>query len=252
MNGYGMRQATAVGLLLWTASSGCVTGSLATTTGDLRGGTWSIDPVQHVHVGEHVRFSFVLKKPLARDSISAIGLADYCVFRIGVDADAVPVNADGRFLYSRDFGDAKPGTPINVIATAYRTVGTQDGMKVAGEWIQNESPYDEPDARVASAVVQLVPYQAVVTFDVAPELRGADFDSAVLTLYGPNESPTRILKQTPTRAGFTIDWSDGAGGRILFEPTWRQINASGQTKAELSILDSTGTERVLTKFVPTP
>lgn len=209
--------------------------------------------MQYVHRGETVQFSFVLKRPLAGESISGLGLADYCVFDIGGDRDAVGLDPEGAFTYEHTFDDVKLNQPIRATATAYRLVGTQDQMNVAGEWIKNDSPYDEPDVFVATASVRLIPYQAIVSIDLPVVWKSVDLDHAVLTLFRErDEKQTRVLRQRGQISGFVIQETDQGGRRIIYTPKWDEVNTTAPTDVSFSVLDATGQEYRLVDRVITP
>jgi len=242
----------ALGLFL-TVAPGCFVGSLATNTGNTRGGEWSIDNQQYVHIGENVTFSFVLKKPLATSAINATGIADYCIFEYGDDADAVDVDLEGAFVCEHDFVDITPETPIKVTAKAYRMVGTRDRMKIAGQWLRNESPDDEPDIFVASDSVRLIPYQVQIVVNVPDAWRNYDFETAVLSLHRSEDEPPKDFRlKRGLRRGFTVDRSDPKAWRIRFEPRAAEVLPNGQMRAELCILDESGDMRSINGIVPTP
>lgn len=244
--------AFALGLLL-TVAPGCFVGSLATNTGNTRGGMWSIDKKQYVHVGENVTFSFVLKKPLESGAMNATGIADYCIFEFGDDADAVDVDLEGAFVCEHEFVDATVEVPIDVTAKAYRLVGTRDRLKVAGQWLRNESLDDEPDVFVASDSVRLIPYQVEIIVDVPDAWRDYDFETAVLALHrSDDEQPNEIRSKRGLRRGFTVDRSDSETWRIRFEPRVTEVLANGEMRAELSILDESGDVQSISGIVPTP
>ena len=80
-------------------ASGCITGSLASDTGPSPPGTfWSDAARQMVHVGEQVRFDFVLQDALRR-RVLPMGLADYSV--VFVDGKRIETQA-GVALAGRD------------------------------------------------------------------------------------------------------------------------------------------------------
>ena len=86
--------------------------------------------VQPVHVGETVRFSFVLKDPLRQKALNATGRADYCVFAIGGERIESDVERSGKFTGEYTFVNVSPGDSIIVRASAYRQRGPRDHVKV--------------------------------------------------------------------------------------------------------------------------
>ena len=100
------------------AASGCMRGSLATSTGPNGPQAWSADKSQDAHVGEQVRFSFILVKPWQKGPVDPYGHADYCLADIGGHRVLCEPDWGGRFRFEDDFSDDAPGQTIIVSATA--------------------------------------------------------------------------------------------------------------------------------------
>ena len=65
------------GLIFYAAMlPGCIYGSLASDTGPSAEGLWSVENMQEAHVGEKVKYSFILREPLNESRLSLFGLAD--------------------------------------------------------------------------------------------------------------------------------------------------------------------------------
>ena len=63
--------------------TGCISGSLATSTGPNGPQAWSAASQQDAHVGEEVRFSFILVNPMLDRPMDPYGYVDYCVTSVG-------------------------------------------------------------------------------------------------------------------------------------------------------------------------
>lgn len=238
--------------LLVPGAGGCVAGSLATSTGAQPGSTWSTDSRQLAHVGETVKLSFVLKRPLAAESIHALGLADYCEYRIGgerVDAD---LDADGAFLAEYQLDRVSPGDTVPIVATAWRQVGDRDAMKIGGEWLTNESPNNPPDEPVASSTVRLHIYQAQVEFIIPPIPDGLDVDTARLVLRRRDGRDTVIYSHRPPRRGFSITPDPAGGWTVTYLPYGDELNPTGTTPVELSVFDRAGNRHQFQTEIDTP
>ena len=108
---------------------GCISSSLATSTGPLRpGASWSVAAHQRVHVGEEVKFDVILEKTMHRRPISPLGIADYCVVLLGDKRIEVEPDWRGHFTFSHRFIDVRPGSEIIVETKLYRQKGRRDQM----------------------------------------------------------------------------------------------------------------------------
>ncbi|HRX85565.1 MAG TPA: hypothetical protein P5572_11155 [Phycisphaerae bacterium] len=232
--------------------SGCVAGSLATQTGALPGETWSNAPRQMAHVGETVPLSFVLKKPLESKSINAVGLADYCVFDVNGERYDVDVSPNGAFETEITLTHAKPGSSIPIVATAFRENEGRDHMRIAGEWLTNESPRNTPDDRIASAAVTLEIYQSHVDLTVPPLPDGLDVGTARLVLHRRNGGDAIVFVNRPPRRGFTVAALPAGGWHITYDPAADEVNPTGTTRAEFSFYDRAGNRHEYRTELPTP
>lgn len=239
-------------VMLALASGGCYSGSLATSTGPLRGGTWSIDKEQQAHVGETVKFSFVLTRPLLNESVSALGLADYCMFDFGDEIESASVNSDGGFQSEYTFRNVSDGQKVQVIATAYRMIGDRDRMKIAGQWVENISPVNEPDDVVARASVVLEFYQSEVSLYLPPSADDYDFGTGRLTLHGAGGAMSIRFVDKPQRAGFRVEPAQDGGWHIRYHPAGDEIDPGAQTLVEFSVFDQVGREHTLRDKLDTP
>lgn len=234
-------------------SSGCLSGSLATSSGGTDGGKWSIARRQQVHVGETVEFSFVLKKAMSKDSIDAHGIADYCVFSIGGERVEAEIDEAGGFKTEFNFADAEDGRQVEVVASAYSTQDDRDFMQIAGKWLQTESPYNKPDRRIASASVLLNVYQSVVRFKLPKPEDAYDMGTGKLTFRCEGDRLVSVFEHRPPRNGFEISDENADGSRwVAYLPTGDQLNPSGTTDVEFSIYDVAGNRMTFTETLQTP
>jgi len=232
---------------------GCLSGSLATSTGPRYGGQWSVARLHPVHVGETVRFSFLLKEPLAREALSAKGVADYSVFDFGGERVQADIEKDGRFLAQYTFDDVVPGQTIVVEAIAFRQHGPRDQVKINDTWVQNLSPNNEKDEPVAGASAKLVVYQAQVRMALPPSANDFDFSTGQLLLRREGAAGRPVFEDRPHRRGFLVtDRNDGAGWWVTYSPSGNEINPVGVTEVEFSVYDQAGNRRVFRDLVDTP
>lgn len=240
------------GAWLALASGGCVGGSLASSTGNRAGGEWSIAPRQQVHVGETVEFSFVLKQPLRAERLGAAGRADYCIFEIGDERYDVDRDEYGGFRTAHTFDQAAAGDIVTVRATAYRQNEQRDHMRIAGEWVENKSPYDKKDTRVAGGAIHLKVYQATLRVHVSPSADTLDFSTGQLTLRRYDQGITTVFQQRPLRRGFGVERHSGGGWWVVYHPVGNEINAYGVTPYEFSVYDFGGNRHVYSGELETP
>lgn len=233
--------------------AGCVSGSLATSSGAADGGKWSIASRQQVHVGETVEFSFVLKKPMSDESIDARGLADYCAFTIGKDRVEAELDEAGGFKADYMFDGFESGAQIEVIADAFATQNDRDFMKISGKWLQTESPYNKPDKRVASGRMVLTAYQTVVRFKLPKPEHAYDMGTGKLTFRRSAGGNVSVFENRPPRTGFEISPENADGSRwVAYLPTGDQLNPTGTTDVEFTIYDVAGNRMTFTDTLETP
>lgn len=232
--------------------SGCLAGSLATNTGALPGETWSIAARQAAHVGEVVQLSFVLKKPFESKSMHALGLADYCVFNIAGERYDVDLNADGSFTMEFPLDRAQPGDSMPITASAYRQYDGRDHMRIANQWMTNESPNNGADQWVASGGVTLEVYQSRIELLVPALPDGLDLGTAQLVLRRRDGDDAVVYPDHPPRRGFTVEPVAEGGWRIDYLPRAAEVNPTGMTPAVLTFQDRAGNRHEYRTDVPTP
>jgi hypothetical protein len=205
-----------------------------------------------VHVGEEVRFDFVLQDWLGR-FVSPVGRADYLIATIGPDRVEAAADEAGHFSFSHAFDQARPGDTIDVRAAAYRERGGRDFVKVRGRLMSSDSPYTVPDKVVARDAIRLAVYQSVVELEVIRPPDDLDAPSGVLRLRRADGSSTPVYLDRPDRRGFTMTGPEPAGVyRITYRPRGTEINATGQTDVDFTIHDTAGQRHTETVTVDTP
>lgn len=224
-------------------------GSLATRTGPAGSDRWSVEKLQHAHVGERVEFQFIVM-----DAVRGVpmgNMADYAVWDIGGTPEVTSTGGDGRFHLSYTFEESATGN-VAVRATAYRARGSQDVHAINGQLVELANPNDLPDAQVASDEIALSVYQAAVRFDVPDRTPEYLWATALLTFQtGDNVSTVRPAR--PGRPGFAIIHDDTSATTVVtFTPTADLLPTTGSTAVRLLVHDAAGEQQVLEQMVPTP
>lgn len=235
-------------------ATGCVSGSLASNTGPRPAGfAWSLARRQMVHVGEQVEFDFVLQD-WARNFVSPLGVADYCVAFVGGERIETEPDVHGHFRFSYVFADLRAGEQVVVKATPYQTRGSRDYMKVRGRWIAGDSPYDQPDKAVAWAdAIRLVAYQVPIELSIARPANDVDPQTGVLKIRRADGSTTSVFIDRPDRPGFTIDGPEPDGYyRVFYQPRDNELNEIGTTDVEFVIYDTLGQRHYAGMTLDTP
>jgi len=166
MRGMGRGVASVMLATSVAAIGGCVSASLGTNTGPHPPQQrWSVAAKQMAHVGETVQFDFVLTDFWGR-FVAPTGLADYCVAMIGNERVEAEPDERGHFRFSYALDRARPGERVPVTATAYQQRGSRDHMKIRGQWLTTDSPYAEPDRKIAGDSIQLTIYQTKVEMKI--------------------------------------------------------------------------------------
>ncbi|MFQ5415041.1 MAG: hypothetical protein ACE5E6_11345 [Phycisphaerae bacterium] len=209
-------------------------------------------PRQAVHVGEDVSFSFVLIDWLGRP-IDPLGVADYCVARIGDDRIESTPDANGRFRFAFAFDHFRDGDIVDVRATAYRQRGHRDYMRVAGTWLQSDSPYEIQDQRVASDAITCSVYQTTIELRVPAPPDGLVPDTGVLRIRRADGTTSSVYAERAGRPGFRIARPPAHDAyAVHYRPQGNELNPTGETVAEFTIYDTTGTAHSVSAVLPTP
>lgn len=237
---------------LLVGSGGCISASLATSTGIAPAGTiWSNQPVQSAHVGEMVKFDFVLTNGFGRP-IDPVGIADYVAAYFGNERIEVEPLPAGYFRFEHKV-DAPAGTEIDVDCTAYRQRAERDFVKVGNEWMATSSPYAEPDRKMAHDSVKLEVYQSHVRFRIPRPADDLDPSSGVMHIVRNDGHVTTVYIDRPHRPGFKIA-GPGADGYydVTFDPDGDMVNHTGTTRVEFRIHDLSGHRHDFVQQMATP
>lgn len=239
--------------LLGAGSQGCISASLATSTGPRPPGQpWSTAATQKAHVGEEVLFDFVLTDPLGR-FLMPEHVADYAVLTIGEDRVETESDPSGHFAFSYKIAKTRPGEKIRIRSAAFRQLGRRDYMKVQNRWLKAESPADESDRIIAEDTLNLEVYQAVVDLTLDGSADELDAESGVLRFRRLDGKTARVYVSRAGRRGFELSGPDQAGGyRVTFRPEGADLNPTGTTDVELTIDDRGGRRHSASMVLPTP
>ena len=260
MRGMGRGVCSAIVATAAASIGGCVSASLGTNTGPhAPQQRWSVAGKQMAHVGETVQFDFVLTDFWGR-FVAPTGLADYCVaipsgLRTGIGSERTEAEPDerGHFRFSYALDRARPGEKVPVTATAYQQRGSRDHMKVRGQWLTADSPYAEPDRKVAGDSIQLTIYQTKVEMKIVRPADDLDPESGVLRLQRLDGIGPPVYMDKPGRPGFRLDGPEPNGYyRVEYQPTGEQLNPTGTTEVEFSVYDLGGQRHVVSQTLSTP
>ena len=226
-------------VILVAAVAGCA--SLASSTGPRsQGSEWSVADLQLAHVGEEVRFDFVLLDWLGK-GMSPLGVADYAVVTIGPSTLVTEADVYGHFQFSHRLDDVRPGDRISVEASAFKQRGSRDIIVVAGEVVTADSAYDEPDRRVAGDRLTLEVYQAEVELPLQQGGQPFDPDSGVLRLKTTAGKTTPVFHSTKLRRGYDLVGPDAGGAYSLrYRPLASELSDYGNTDIYFRIFDIAG------------
>lgn len=221
--------------------TGCVNGSLASSTGPRSAGRqWSTTRQQLVHVQETVYFDFVLTDRSNR-LVPPLGVADYIVAYVGRERIESLPDVTGHFSFHHRFEHGQPGDRFKVTVSAFRQRRSRDFMKVQGQWLRNDSPFEEPDRIVASDSITLTLYEKMLEFHIDQPRDELQPKTGVLKIRRTDDQTTSIYLDQPHSRGFTIT-GPNAGGQYLvrYRPNGDELNATGTTTAEFVIYDTSG------------
>ncbi len=241
-----------LGLMATVLSTGCISGSLATSTGSRpEGFAWSPDPKQYAHIGEHVSFDFVLTDAFDH-FVDPVGIIDYGVATMAGERIEMEVNPSGHLTFTRPI-NADIGESLHVEVTAYRQLAGRDQIKVGDEWLRSNSPFEQPDKRVASDSVTLLIYQAHVRLRLASPPSDLDPETGVMRLQSDKGSAIPIYIDRPGRPGFRITGPDAdAYYTVTYDPPGNVLNDHGSTKVEFTIYDLSGQRHEVSDEIDTP
>ena len=247
------RLALVIAVGAWLPLTGCVRGSLATGTGPNGPKAWSADNHQQAHVGEQVRFSFILIDPLLNRLVDPYGYADYCMATVGEHRIQCEPDLGGRFRFEHQLTGAEPGHTIKVTASAYRQYGRRDFMRVGDTWLRGESRFDEPDRRFRSDSLSLHVYQSQVRVRLPASQAPFDFDSGDLRLIKDDGTVSPVYLDRAGRPGFTVEGPDQQGAyTIVYLPNGTELDSCGQTDVRFVVYDLAGQPHSVSGVIPTP
>jgi len=205
-----------------------------------------------VHRGEVVQFDFVLQDARKR-RVDPTGVADYCVAFIGNERIECEPDLYGHFSFSFRFDQMRPGARIPVRANAYTLRGSRDYMKVAGDWMRNESPYEMPDRKGPGASLTLTVYEAPIELAIPSKRLPLDPETAVLRIHKNDGSVTAVFPHRPHRPGFLFDGPTDAGiYNVRYLPQGNELNSYGTTKISFLIYDVAGQSYRVESELDTP
>lgn len=239
--------------LVAALSAGCISGSLASNTGPRpRGHLWSVAGQQMMHVGEEVQFDFVLQD-WARRLVNPLGIAEYCVVDIGNERIEVTPDVEGHFRFSRAFDQVNPGDKIKVKATAFRQRGGRDYMKIRGQWLQSDSPFEEPDRAIAGDAIKLIVYEAPIELTLVRPADDLDPETGVLRIQRTGGPTTSVFVDRPGRRGFTMTGPEPDGYyRVRYQPRGNELSPIGTTEVEFTVYDTSGQSHYASARLETP
>lgn len=231
---------------------GCITGSLASDTGPRpEGGHWSAAGRQMVHVGEEVEFDFVIHD-WQRKIINPLGIADYVAAEINGDRVETEADHNGHFVFAYAFDDKSPDQKITIRATAYRQLGRRDFMRVRDRWLQSDSPYNDPDEPVADDAITLTVYRARIALELPATAEDLNMRSGVLRIQR-NDGTRSVFLAKPDQAGFSYTGPEPDGiYRVTYVPDGDELNATGRTRYEFRVFDTTGRPVTVEGEIETP
>jgi len=241
---------TAVMFIL--GASGCIRGSLATDTGYSTEGAWSAAKVQDAHIGETVTCSLILRESFKKERLSLLGVADYAAAQISSDrVEAEPQS--GRFVFRYTFKDVDPGRTVKVSARAYRIRKKKDYMKIQGQWLRSQSPYELPDRNVGADSLKLRFYQSRIEYSFEAPRTKLDWATSRLVITRKDKQISTVLMEKANRSGFTVNGPDRKGRYcIQYFPLAEQVNKTGETSVALYVLDINGQQHTYKFEFDTP
>ncbi len=205
-----------------------------------------------VHVGEEVTFDFVLQD-LQKRRVDPTGIADYCVAMIGNERIEVEPDLYGHFQFSHSFATVRPGERVKVKAVAYQQRGGRDYVKIRDRWMSNDSPYEQADRKMPGDAITLIGYVAPIVLQFPAPPDELDRDTGVLRIRRSDGTSTAVYVDKPGRPGFTLSGPEPDGVyRVEYLPKGNELNPTGTTEAEFTILDVNGRRPEAAATLDTP
>lgn len=239
--------------LLACGNAGCIYGSLASDTGHSDEGLWSVAPVQDAHVGELVKFSFILRERFNPHRIDALRIAEYAAANILNERIEAGPNLDSAFVLEYRLDNVAAGRTLRVEVAAFEIRGSKDFMKIRGQWHHSASGIDMPDKRVAKDSIKLRTYQSKIDYKFHKPQIALDWTTARLVITRRDGKVSTVFADQPHRAGFTMNGPDQRGYfHIRYFPVADQVNKTGTTRAALRVLDLNGVQQTYDFEFDTP
>ena len=155
--------------------------------------------------------------------------------------------------FSHTFSDVQPGDKIEVGATAYVQQAGRDYMRIRGQWMHSDSPYEEPDRRIVGDAIVFTVYEVPIELRLVRPPDDLDLDSGVLKIRRRDGSTAKVYIDRPGRPGFTITDPDPDGyHRVTYVPRGCEVNPTGTTEVEFTIHDVTGPRHSVAVTIDTP
>jgi hypothetical protein len=246
------RAVGALALIAALSSAGCLSGSLATNTGPrAEGREWSLEAVQQAHVGETVKFDFLVLDSFGR-ALRSGDVSDYAVLTIGEARYQTETDLYGHYTFTHRFEQGQAGQSVTAQATAYRQRDQRDYMSIAGEWMRYPGADDRDDAPAGSDSVRIELYQAAV--ELALDAPGAVLSpgAGVLQLLRRDGAKRLVYAASSGRRGFVLTANGDGRWLIRYEPTADELDTTGRTAVRFEITDDAGRAHVAEGFVETP
>ncbi len=239
--------------LLACGNAGCIYGSLASDTGHSAEGLWSVAEVQDAHVGEVVKFSFILRERFNPHRIDALRIADYAAAEILSERVEAGPDLDSAFMLEHRLDNVASGRILRVEVAAFAIRGSKDFMKIGGRWHHSASGVDAPDKLVAKDSIKLRTYQSKIDYEFHKPQIALDWATARLVITRRDGKVTTVFADQPHRAGFTMNGPDHRGHfHIRYFPVADQIDKTGTTRAALRVLDLNGVQQTYDFEFDTP
>lgn len=242
-----------LGLLVSAAGgSGCIRGALATSTGRNGPSLWSEEKVQWAHVGEQVRFSFILISPTVNRALNPEGFADYCVIRIGEAMVGCELDFEGHFRCIYRFENEPAGSEIRVEATTYRQYELRDFLPLDAGWTESSPSGDQPDRKIASDKLTIKLYETRIELALSDDKQW-DWQSGRLELHAPGKAPVTIYEEQELQPGYRVETLGGGKGfAIRYAPRADEMGTTGMTNYAFTIHDLGGEPHIIRGSVKTP
>ncbi len=199
-----------------------------------------------------MEFDFVLEDVFHR-LVSPVGLADYCVAQIGGERIEAAPDEKGHFAFSHRFEAVQPDEKIKVRATAYQQRGERDFMMVRGQWLQADSPYAQPDRKIAGDSLKLAIYRAMVDLRMPRPPDDLDLETGVMRFRRLDGTVAPVYIDRPGRPGFVVTGPEPDGYyRITYAPKAEELNPTGTTEVVFTIHDAAGQPHTVSTELDTP